>query len=52
MMQDALSALNFIHQCNVVHRDIKPANIFITEDMQVKLGDFGISRTLPEQTQG
>lgn len=48
MMHEALSSLNFIHQCNVVHRDIKPANIFVTNDLQVKIGDFGISRSLPE----
>ena len=48
IMRDALASLNFIHQCNVVHRDIKPANIFVTNDLQVKIGDFGISRTLPE----
>lgn len=48
IMHGALNAMNFIHQCNVVHRDIKPANIFLTEDLDVKIGDFGISRSLPE----
>lgn len=52
IMHGALNAMNFIHQCNVVHRDIKPANIFLTEDLDVKIGDFGISRSLPEQLQG
>ena len=32
IMFNALNALNFIHQCNVVHRDIKPANILLTHD--------------------
>lgn len=52
IMYNTLNAMNFIHQCNVVHRDIKPANIFLTEDLDVKIGDFGISRSLPEQLQG
>jgi NIMA (never in mitosis gene a)-related kinase len=32
-----------------VHRDIKGANVFLTSDGTLKIGDFGISRTL-EQT--
>lgn len=31
---------------NVLHRDIKPGNIFLAADGTVKLGDFGLGRTL------
>ncbi len=36
--------LNFAHQQGVTHRDIKPDNLFITQDFQAKIMDFGIAR--------
>ena len=33
-----------IHNKNIIHRDIKPENIFINEKMEIKLGDFAISK--------
>ncbi len=37
-------ALAFAHNQGVIHRDIKPANIFIVENNQPKVVDFGIAR--------
>ena len=31
---------------NVIHRDIKLGNLFIDEQMQIKIGDFGLARQL------
>ena len=33
-----------IHNKHIIHRDIKPENIFINEKMEIKIGDFGISK--------
>lgn len=37
--------MHFIHKCNIIHRDIKPSNILITENLEVKIADFGLSRS-------
>ena len=35
----------------IIHRDIKPANIMLDEDLEPKLMDMGISKSLSENTQ-
>ena len=42
----AYQIINAVHSCyknNIVHRDLKPQNIFLDKDLNVKLGDFGLS---------
>ncbi len=34
----------------ILHRDIKPSNVFIDNDNNVKLGDFGLSRMLSNES--
>lgn len=38
------AALHHAHHRGVIHRDIKPSNIFLVDDDQPKLIDFGIAR--------
>ncbi|MBK8021518.1 MAG: protein kinase [Chloroflexi bacterium] len=40
------AALEAAHRSGVIHRDLKPANIFLDEDGNAYLGDFGIAKDL------
>ncbi len=48
---DICRALVLCKKHNIIHRDIKPANIFVSENGDYKLGDFGIAKTV-EKTSG
>ena len=41
-----LQALTEVHRVGILHRDIAPNNIFLTKDGDVKLLDFGASRSV------
>jgi serine/threonine protein kinase len=40
-----------MHKKNIVHRDIKPENIFVDSNMNLKVGDFGVSKLLENNDQ-
>jgi len=49
---DICKALILCHRKGIIHRDIKPDNIFYNKDGNYKLGDFGISKSLPDIANG
>ena len=42
--------LSFAHRSGIIHRDLKPANILVGADGTVCLADFGLARTLFNDT--
>jgi len=41
---EIMSALDKVHQADIIHRDVKPGNIIIDEDGRAVLMDFGLAR--------
>lgn len=35
-----------IHENRVIHRDLKLGNLFLTEKLDIKIGDFGLAAKL------
>ena len=49
---DMCKALELCQKHNIIHRDIKPENIFVSENGDFKLGDFGIARQVEKTVAG
>lgn len=42
-MTQLLKGVQYLHNNRVIHRDLKLGNIFLNDDMEVKIGDFGLA---------
>ena len=41
-----MDVLLYLHKNRVIHRDLKLGNLMINENMEIKLGDFGLATKL------
>lgn len=44
-----VEGLNYIHSKRILHRDMKSQNVFLDRHGNVKIGDFGLGRSLSPQ---
>lgn len=51
IFEQIVSAINYMHNENILHRDLKTANIFLTMKGNIKIGDFGISKIINSRNQ-
>ncbi len=43
---DVMEGLREAHRLGLIHRDVKPSNCFIDAEGRIKVGDFGLSKSL------
>ncbi len=42
------SGLSYAHKHKIIHRDIKPENIFLNNNLDLKIGDFGLALSMSD----
>lgn len=42
-IQQIVRGCIYLHENKVIHRDLKLANLFMNDDLEVKIGDFGLA---------
>ncbi|XP_053982564.1 serine/threonine-protein kinase polo [Hylaeus volcanicus] len=45
-MKQILDGVHYLHQNKIIHRDLKLGNLFLNDELQVKIGDFGLATRL------
>ncbi|XP_055981673.1 interferon-induced, double-stranded RNA-activated protein kinase-like [Sorex fumeus] len=49
--EQIVEGVNYIHEKGYIHRDLKPSNIFLVDEKQIKIGDFGFVTSLENDSQ-
>uniref|UniRef100_A0A3Q2TGJ0 Serine/threonine-protein kinase PLK n=1 Tax=Fundulus heteroclitus TaxID=8078 RepID=A0A3Q2TGJ0_FUNHE len=45
-LRQIVSGLKYLHELEILHRDLKLGNFFVSESMELKVGDFGLAAKL------
>lgn len=45
-MLQLIDAVRYLHANNIIHRDLKLGNLFLTENMEIRVGDLGLATQL------
>ena len=45
-LHQILRGVLYLHRNHIIHRDLKLGNLFLNDNLEVKIGDFGLAAKL------
>eukprot|EP00826_Nyctotherus_ovalis_P061557 TRINITY_DN876_c0_g3_i1.p1 TRINITY_DN876_c0_g3~~TRINITY_DN876_c0_g3_i1.p1 ORF type:complete len:357 (-),score=68.02 TRINITY_DN876_c0_g3_i1:53-1123(-) len=51
LFRQIAEGVKYLHDMQIIHRDLKPTNIFLTEQGDIKIGDFGVATQLKNMSE-
>jgi polo-like kinase 1 len=49
-VKQIVEACIYLHDKRVIHRDLKLGNLFLNDQMEIKIGDFGLATRMESET--
>jgi polo-like kinase 1 len=49
-VKQIVEACIYLHDKRVIHRDLKLGNLFLNDQMEIKIGDFGLATRMENET--
>lgn len=48
-VKQIVEACIYLHEKRIIHRDLKLGNLFLNDDMEIKIGDFGLATRMENE---
>lgn len=49
-VKQIVEACIYLHDKRIIHRDLKLGNLFLNDQMEIKIGDFGLATRIENET--
>lgn len=49
-VKQIVEACIYLHEKRIIHRDLKLGNLFLNDQMEIKIGDFGLATRVENES--